>query len=485
MDRKLRKKIVIKNYLAILKEGLPYFAASVCISTAFFLRGGYYFIWLISFSAAMLFCAVKIFSSNETILFIIFGIAAGSVISIRYVPEKFFVPKEKTITALEGILKKESRRVSNGSSLYELANVGIYMSDIFIGYEGDIRVFVRDGEKGYWGDSVRFEKIRRSGKKGECFSAGKMIDHGSSLPFFNFRKRVLRAVEKKLKLIFGEESFLAEAFFTGNRDDLPPGLNDLFRESGASHILALSGMHLGMISLFLFLVAGKFSGHILFLAAVNIVNVSYLLLSGLSPSLLRAVVMFWLISYAKISGAETDLFRILFIAFALSLMIFPDFLFSLSFQLSFISLAGIIILAPPVSSFLGRILPSCIALPAACSAAAVISTSVVSLYHFGIVYFSGIFTSLLLSPLITLYICLGLIFMMVPSPILIFAGSFQQKIFSFFYLLIYRIVKIFASIPGLALPKNIPFPLLIFFQLAVIVILCFPCCFAGIFRRFR
>ena len=210
-------------------------------------------------------------------------------------------------------------------------------------------------------------------------------------------------------------------------------------------------MHLGIIALFVFFIVRRFAGPRLSILAVNAVNILYLLMAGISPSLLRAVIMFALVSLGRLMGAKVGLMRVLVFAFSLSLMIFPGYFFSLSFQLSFLALAGLLMFTTPIADSLDRVMPGFLATGIACSLAAVIMTAPVSFYYFGVVYPAGIITSMLISPVVTLYMCIGLVCMLVPAPLLESSGLLQQPVLTLLYYLIELIVHLASHVPEMVI----------------------------------
>ena len=383
-------------------------------------------------------------------VFLLWGALASCVIAFRYVPEQAPLPKSLSkVTALEGVLAADSRRTARGSYIYELRLEKVEMQNISQTMSRTVTVFASAG-KGFWGDAVRFEKVR-PGKDGASFSARKMLPLGSRNRFFAIRRAAVQAFTEKIQLVYGRKSFLAEALLTGSRDNLDPVLKEQFRRAGVSHVLALSGMHLGIIALFVFFIVRRFVSPRLSILAVNIVNVLYLIMAGISPSLLRAVIMFALVSLGKLMGAKVNLLRVLVFTFSLSLMIFPEYFFSISFQLSFLALAGILLFTMPIADSLERVLPSFLATGIACSLAAVIMTAPVTFCNFGVLYPAGILSSMVISPVVTLYMCIGLACVLVPAPLLVSLGLLQQPVLNLFFCLIELIVRLASRIPGIAL----------------------------------
>ena len=381
-------------------------------------------------------------------VFLFWGALAACVIAFRWVPDPGLLPKSLSrVTALEGVLTADARRTARGSYIYQLRLEKVEMQNIVQNMRRTVTVFA-DGGKGFWGDSVRFEKVRL-GKDSQSFSARKMVSLGSCNAFFAVRREAVRAFTEKIRLAYGQKSFLAEALLIGSRDNLDPLLKEQFRRAGVSHVLALSGMHLGIIALFVFFVVRRFAAPRLSILVVNAVNVLYLILAGISPSLLRAVIMFALVSLGKLMGAKVNLMRVLVFTFSLSLMIFPGYFFSVSFQLSFLALAGILLFTVPIADSLERILPGFMAAGIACSLSAVIMTAPVTFYNFGAVYPAGIISSMLISPVVTLYMCLGLACVLIPEPILMALGLLQQAVFNLLFYLISVIVGVASLFPDI------------------------------------
>ena len=439
---------------------LPYIVILFGTVPLFFTDRGLFFLWLLLFSFTALLLNRRIFRSRKLAVFIIWTLVSAGITALRYEPEEKGLPPElRGITAVEGILKSDGRKVSGGSYMYELAVGTLFCGNVSMEYPAVTTVFA-SGEKFYWGERVCFEKIR-PGRDGLSFSAGKAASAGTPALFFSLRKRCAALFTARIEKVFGRESSLAEALFLGNRDNLPAEIRDRFRMAGLSHVLALSGMHLGIISFFVYFSVRRIAGPGFSFAAVNTVNILYLLLAGISPSLFRAVLMFFVVSLGKVTGRKTDLMQVLFFAFSVSLMIFPSFFFSASFQLSFLALAGILLLTKPLARYVGS--------PFACSLGAVIMTSSVVLYSFGVIYPAGIVASALISPLVTLYMCAGLICILFP------VIPYEQQFFGLLTRGIYLITDTASAVPGFTLNGNISFGVLLFFQLVVILMICIPC----------
>ena len=143
---------------------------------------------------------------------------------------------------------------------------------------------------------------------------------------------------------------LLKALLTGDRSGLDRETTRIFRDSGASHILALSGLHLGI----LYMILAKLSSPIgntpsakRFRFVLTIMAAgSYTVMTGASPSIVRAFLYITIGETARLSGRERSPAGILISALTIQLAINPGVISSLGFQLSYLAMAGIAFLYP-------------------------------------------------------------------------------------------------------------------------------------------
>lgn len=129
-----------------------------------------------------------------------------------------------------------------------------------------------------------------------------------------------------------------------------------YRRAGASHLLAISGLHIGIVFAMLNLLFGFVKlhkyGRIVFGVIVIVLLFSYAVFTGMSPSVMRAVVMFSLFQIALMSSRSYSSLNILSTAAIILLVADPAYLFDIGFQLSFMAMMGIVTLYGPVASLL-------------------------------------------------------------------------------------------------------------------------------------
>ncbi|MBT8285566.1 MAG: ComEC family competence protein, partial [Flavobacteriaceae bacterium] len=136
-----------------------------------------------------------------------------------------------------------------------------------------------------------------------------------------------------------KEQGVLRAILLGQRNDLDPEVYQSYKDAGAVHILAVSGLHVGILLLIIqfflkplmYFRFGRSTSMIVTLLILWI----YALFTGVSPSVVRAVAMFSFITYALYLNRPTAAVNILALSFLAILLIQPKFLFQVGFQLSY------------------------------------------------------------------------------------------------------------------------------------------------------
>ena len=155
---------------------------------------------------------------------------------------------------------------------------------------------------------------------------------------------------------------IAKALILGIKTELDTDTRSLYAETGVMHILAVSGLHVGIVYFLILLMLGQSINQISKPRLVALVAIpllwSYAFITGLSPSVLRAVTMFSLIVIAQAIDRKSNTINTVAISAFLLLIINPLMLFSVGFQLSYLAVYGIILIYPylirlysPKSSF--------------------------------------------------------------------------------------------------------------------------------------
>jgi competence protein ComEC len=153
-----------------------------------------------------------------------------------------------------------------------------------------------------------------------------------------------------------EKSRIAKALLLGDKTDLSDDDYQHFGNAGAMHLLAVSGLHVGLILHLLMGLFGQFPRWISkYRAAILAILIlwCYACLTGLSASVTRAVFMFSLLTIAQVSGRIQQPVNVLFFSAFVLLMFNPNYLVDIGFQLSYLAMLGIFVLYKPLSRLYG------------------------------------------------------------------------------------------------------------------------------------
>lgn len=252
---------------------------------------------------------------------------------------------------------------------------------------------------------------------------------------------------------------LFKALFLGQQQDIPTEISKDYQYAGVVHILSVSGLHVGFI---LLLLRGCFR----WLPKKRSFQLTELLLSilflwafafvaGLSPSVLRAVTVFTFVSLGLFLHRSSSNLNALFVSAFLLLLVLPQAVFDIGFQLSYAALLFIFLLQPQLKkgyqpkTKIGRYLWENCSL----SLAAQLGTLPLSLYYFH--QFPGLFlvANVLLLPILAGimglgFICLIWLIIAVPPSLLI-------EILAWSIHLMNQLIHVLASVKGLVF-EHIP-----------------------------
>ena len=174
--------------------------------------------------------------------------------------------------------------------------------------------------------------------------------------------QALRTVRLRLAASLAEsvsepQSSLVQALLLGLRDDLPDDMVESFRRTGTAHVLAISGLHVGILLALSLGLSGRLLGRRrqMYLVPPLALMWLYALLSGMSPSVTRAAIMGTVYLAALFLGRPRSVLPALGLAAAVMVAISPGVLWSVSFQLSFAAMIGIATLAGPTAEWIRRL----------------------------------------------------------------------------------------------------------------------------------
>ncbi len=237
---------------------------------------------------------------------------------------------------------------------------------------------------------------------------------------------------------------------TGDTSTLLPSDRKIFSNAGLAHILALSGMHVGLIAWIIAIAFWplKFSGKVWPTTIATLLFLwAYAIGTGMSPSVMRSVIMATFFSIAYLSFRQRSGLNALCGAVIVILIIWPDSLFSIGFQMSVSAVTSIILFADilnPVPENLKnqRKLFTLLTVPVA----AMLGTSVIVAFYFHSLplyfIFSNIASSILLLPTMICAIAISIASIFGLHPL------WLSDVTSWLCNSIFNIAEFFSSLPG-------------------------------------
>lgn len=209
--------------------------------------------------------------------------------------------------------------------------------------------------------------------------------------------------------IEGDEQAVLSALTLGDKTDLSESVRESYSVAGVSHVLALSGLHIGLLYALAFfllrpLLLGGQSGRVLRSLLLILLLWLFAFFTGLSPSVVRSAAMFSIWALADLCGRQSFSLNTLALTAWLMLLVRPVWLFDVGFQLSFAAVLSILLFQPflyrlcPVRHRAGTYLWRLVSV----SVAAQLGTAPLVLFYFSRFSTHFLLTNLLVVPLVTL-----------------------------------------------------------------------------------
>ena len=177
------------------------------------------------------------------------------------------------------------------------------------------------------------------------------VRQGRADPLYGLALRWREKLSAAADALFGENAGVARGMLFGDRDDVHYLTFLAYRRSGLLHLLTVSGLHVGVVcGAALRLIRGRRKWLRFLLSAL--VLLLFCLLTGLSPSSLRAAVMLLVVRFSRLLDRQDDPLSEIGCALTLLLLINPRFLSSSGFCLSFGAVWGLVCLTSPVLALL-------------------------------------------------------------------------------------------------------------------------------------
>ncbi len=284
---------------------------------------------------------------------------------------------------------------------------------------------------------------------------------------YRLKSRTLTAFQDVLGT---EESALLGGILFGLRSGLQERVAENFRGAGVAHLLAVSGLHVGLVAILVFKLLGwlKVKEDYRYLGSIPVVLL-FVFFTGFRPAVLRALLMFFALVGGKLLGRERDSLTALSLAALATLVYNPFFLFTPGFQLSYAGVLFILFLYPELKSFL-NFLPVFLQDLTAVSLAAQLGVLPLTAYYFGQISLIALLSNLVLLPFMSLVLGGGLLAAVLVN---IWSGAGVLFLFLLSPLLTFFLIitDAFAAVPLASLGVSFSLAFLIFYYACFLVII--------------
>ncbi len=222
------------------------------------------------------------------------------------------------------------------------------------------------------------------------------------------------------------------ALTTGDKTSIEKDTQEAFSLTGTAHVLAISGLHVGIFSLFVFTIVGFLNSRWVKLLFFSILIWLFVILTGGHPSANRAAIMATFAVFLIYYGKVPNPINILLFTVLIYIIIEPTIIYSVSFQLSVFAISGIIILYRPINETLTKLffiensLTKFLSSSFAISFAATIPTAILTAYYFNTFSFVYPIANLLVLPLMTFAAFQSIFFVIFSSIGIPFADLFAK-----------------------------------------------------------
>lgn len=360
------------------------------------------------------------------------------------------------VVGLSGRLAADSRTSRKGYRLYPIEVAELVLegeaSTARLGRGGRLTLLVQEAPLLVAGDGLVASELRVLGEDLVLCEPSSLSVRPTTDPLRRLRALLKGGWHRALEAAGGggASSGLLVALLEGRRDGLDLGEAEAFTKAGCVAVLSLSGQHLSILAAALALVLRPLGGPYRARLGALVLSIVFVFVAGPEPALLRSLLMFALSTLAIFSDRPQDGRTILGLSFILQLVLDPEAARSLSFSLSYLALAGLVVLSPRFEYLFLPVLPTILAKAMAASCAAFLVTLPLAGASFGVVYPVGLLASVATGPLVAAFIWWGL-----GASVLCLILPFLAPLLSLPSLLLHRAlgstVGFFARAPGLAL----------------------------------
>ena len=328
-------------------------------------------------------------------------------------------------------------------------NKGVYKRPL------KVRVVADDGIQCDFGDKITLNALLTANKsisdydksflaKGAIFTAHDVVVLNTAenkADFVATIRNYIFNISERIKL--KEVRMLFKALVAGDKSDFSSELTDNLSKSGLSHIAAVSGLHVSILGLGIYNLLRRKNGKIALVVSLVAVFL-FALITGASPSTMRATIMFVSFLLSKLTIYENDSFTSLSFSALVLAVLNPYVIYDWGFILSYLSVLGIQLFSYDFKNML-RFLPEFLSDSISVTLAAQIMTIPPLTVMFGYLPVYSILANIAVSSvfLYALYFCVAFV-LLAKVPVI---NQIMMSLCSLFVYVVASVANVFASLP--------------------------------------
>ena len=418
----------------------------------------------------------KDFSTNTIyLLFFILGamlVANANTLANNHIINTPFVFSQEVL--VDGVVIDDPKESKKRTSFTLKAENVYFKKDLPIVVTGNLLVHLYKNEDVFYGDRLLIkgkvskaynfsqgfdyrEFLASKGIYGLFFVSGDDFFSKKENLILNPVKHLAYKLRNDIRNIFNRslKPAYAAAYNTillGDSKNLPKLFRDNFVKTGTAHVLAVSGLHVGIISLLLFFVLRLVRIPKKAIYCIMIFTlIGYCFVTGLRISVIRATVMAVVVLIGFLKQKQLNIYNSLSLAAIIILVMNPNEIFNVGFQLSFTSVFAIVTLVPLLERAISfyewpKLFKNLFFKPAFASFSAWIATMPIVASHFGIISLVSVAANLVIVPFMVVVLSSGLLLVLVKTILPIFSTQLVA-ISSFTIHILFAITSVFAKIP--------------------------------------
>ncbi len=215
--------------------------------------------------------------------------------------------------------------------------------------------------------------------------------------------RIRENIGRRVDFIYRADSPFVKALVYGDKSEIEENDTDMFSKTGISHLLAISGFHIGLLASIVLILLKNFPSSIKYFLVLIFIFV-YVVITGARPSAIRAGIFYLIYIISIFYCRRYDIISSAFLLSSLLIILNPYILYDAGFTLSFMAVISIGMFYKSISSLLKKIkfLPSYLLSLMSLTIAAQILTLPLTYFYFQRISFISILSNLVSVPLVTM-----------------------------------------------------------------------------------